>query len=769
MGMLSFNKYINGTDPDDFQETYNYMRGLNRDGTEYTYQGNVTRFFVSGNPNTGEGDLDAAPADRRFMQTTGPVTFPPGDSTEILVGIIVGQGADRLSSISVMNYYDEFAQGAYNIDFKVPIPPVAPVVNIAELDGAISLVWDDTSEVDAGDYPFEGYTVFQGETAAGPWRKVANYDLDNGIGTIFDFLVNPLTGALETVAVKFGVDAGAIHHYVTREDAILGGVLRNMSTYYYKVEAYSYDETAKPKTLTSATVVSTIPQMPVAGTSWAHDFQDTIGVDHDTGPSGGQIYPFVTDPTQLTGHTYRIVFEDTVAIRIDTTLVEDPDLGFIEVYDTINVAWHLDDIEDPNNPVRLLEWQDNQSGDVNYIIVDGMQIIVTGPPAGFQMMSVVANANGPLDPPQAGAFEFAGFPVPVDDEGNNTRPDDDQQATGDGRWGMHTADNGGTSGGGTRGDYDSFVDRITRDGANVPFIGIYDYEMRFTGSYDDPGVEGSWAYEFVSDDDAWWVPFELWNIGIATTDDPSDDFRMPMLIIDWGDKTYNLESWGSEDNGGGDYEHSMSSADNDPFTDWVYWYEPADMTPGEAGYLEAEADLIAGDLSAADAHYGNEVMARMVLVNWNGGDEPPFNQDLPEVGTIFRLETFKPNTPRDTFTFVAPAPTVATSGQQYMENINVVPNPFYLYGPYDPAPGNYHIRFQHLPGECTISIYNLGGDLVATIDHDNGDPYDDWDARSDNGLPVASGIYIYVVDSPEFGTKIGKMAVFTEIQVLPVY
>ncbi|MFH2048701.1 MAG: hypothetical protein ABIJ12_04570 [bacterium] len=95
MGMTSFNKYINGTDPDNFQETYNYMRGLNRDGSPYTYDGVVTTYFVSGDPVKGSGDLDFASADRRFMMSTGPITFRPGDSTEILAALVVGQGIDR--------------------------------------------------------------------------------------------------------------------------------------------------------------------------------------------------------------------------------------------------------------------------------------------------------------------------------------------------------------------------------------------------------------------------------------------------------------------------------------------------------------------------------------------------------------------------------------------------------------------------------------------------------------------------------------------------
>ena len=163
-----------------------------------------------------------------------------------------------------------------------------------------------------------------------------------------------------------------------------------------------------------------------------------------------------------------------------------------------------------------------------------------------------------------------------------------------------------------------------------------------------------------------------------------------------------------------------------------------------------------------------EVMARTVLVSWNGGEEPPFPQDYPEQGTVFRLTTAKPNAAADVFEFTTPAKTFASS-ENMLDAIKPVPNPFYLTGDYDPNPGSYAIRFHHLPEECTISIYNLSGQLMRVIEKDDATAIASWDVLTENGLPVASGIYIYVVDAPGFGTKIGKMAVFVEQEVLDIY
>jgi hypothetical protein len=122
--LYSFNKYINGTDPDDHNEAYNYMQGLNRDGSPYIFDGDTIKFVCSGDPVAGTGELDHNPNDRRFMLTTGPITFRPGDSTEIMAAIIIGQDSDRLRSISTMKSNDKFAQMIYDIPFMVLTAPI---------------------------------------------------------------------------------------------------------------------------------------------------------------------------------------------------------------------------------------------------------------------------------------------------------------------------------------------------------------------------------------------------------------------------------------------------------------------------------------------------------------------------------------------------------------------------------------------------------------------------------------------------------------------
>lgn len=101
LSMSSMSKYINGTEPTDFLQTYLYMIGYNgRENIPYVYNGDTLTYMHSGDPVTGVGDIDFTPADRRMMGTVGPFDFAPGDSQYVMIKMAVGQGTDFLSSIT---------------------------------------------------------------------------------------------------------------------------------------------------------------------------------------------------------------------------------------------------------------------------------------------------------------------------------------------------------------------------------------------------------------------------------------------------------------------------------------------------------------------------------------------------------------------------------------------------------------------------------------------------------------------------------------------
>ncbi len=761
--MSSFNKYINGTDPQSPFHSYNYMQGLERDGAPLVFGTDTTKYYGWGDPVAGTGFLDANSSDRRYMLSTGPFDFAPGDSTEIVAAIIVGRSTSELKSITELKNLDLFAQKVYDSNFVLPSPPAKPDVSAKSFPNEILLTWGTASEDDPGDYTFEGYAVFQGPTSVGPWNDtLAWFDVKNDVAGIIDYRFNTAAQAELPYVAKPGTNDGLQHHLFLDRDVVGGGGLINYTEYYYRIEAYSYDSTAPngEKTLTSASTIVVSPRGPLAGTDFNSNFGDSLTVSHSAGNSPGRVEAYVVDPSAVTGDDYMVTFST------------DPTLGNV---------WHV--INTTTGDTVVANWvnQSGVEGVENYPIADGVQVKAFGSPPSIELFEVVANGTGALASGVAGALDFQGFPTP-----GGTNPGADQQV-GEGHWALHTGDNGGSCDGGTRGSFDAFLARVTRSGGNLGAMGGYDYEMRFTGDTNAAGVYdqtlggGSWgieAFEAAGQERPIWVPFELWRIGIGTPDDTTDDVKMIpwVLEIAGGNDVYDMENWGCPTGTfGGTGEHSASGADNDPFTDWVYWYLPEDVTPGDAGYLAKETQIRAWTPGNTVYDFGDtEIFARTVLINWNGDTTSVgnFNQRLPEPGTVFRITTAKPNGPADQFTYSTAGyqPTVDTTGTAAdLANIRPVPNPYYLFSDYDASNEERTLKFTNLPRECTISIYTIMGDKIAEVYKNDATSEAAWDIENSSGIPIASGVYIYVVDAPGFGQKVGKVAVFTEIELLDQY
>ncbi|MFK7972236.1 MAG: T9SS type A sorting domain-containing protein [Bacteroidia bacterium] len=97
---------------------------------------------------------------------------------------------------------------------------------------------------------------------------------------------------------------------------------------------------------------------------------------------------------------------------------------------------------------------------------------------------------------------------------------------------------------------------------------------------------------------------------------------------------------------------------------------------------------------------------------------------------------------------------VATSA---LEEIRVVPNPYYAYSSYETGQLSNVIKITNLPQRCDINIYSLNGNLVRTFRKDSDSPEQTWDLKNQSGVQVGSGPYIIHVDAGDLGIKVVKM------------
>lgn len=383
LGMTSFTYFGAGSaisDPDlgvysGTLQFFNLMEGF-LPRPEYPVQtpwtdpvtGQITKFVLAGDPVTGEGWVDGIqlpPGDRRLVMATGPFEMALGDTQDVVLALIGGMGADNLSSITMLKYYDVFAQFAYDNNFVLPGPPDKPAVQKFAGDEAVALYWGEdpdavsaTEDVVKGGFEFEGYNVYQLPSAtASPSEgvKIATYDLVNGVTVILEKEVDPTTGQVLEVPVQVGSESGIARHITITRDRIRGRPISNDITYYFGVSAYSHyaGETESPfNSLESApTVVAVIPQKAAPGVRYASISGDTLKViKGTTNKSDGAVYPIVIDPAALEDITYEVNFNQ-------------------------DLTWNL-----TANGDTLVSSQTNQSGDDDYPMSGGVVVKVLGPP-----------------------------------------------------------------------------------------------------------------------------------------------------------------------------------------------------------------------------------------------------------------------------------------------------------------------------------------------------------------------------------------------------
>jgi hypothetical protein len=757
--MSSFNKYINGTDPHVVNESYCYQQGFdpNCDAIVDPTTNEPTTFQHAGDPVASTGWLDSDASDRRFMMSTGPFTFEPWEDSngnnlpdigetgvqEVIAAIVVGQGGDRISSVSVLKYNDKFAQEAFDVAFNVPPPPPAPSVTAVEGDGEIVLYWDERSEVDLGtDFQFEGYNIYQLPTiGSSDVKKIATYDVNNGVGLIIQDGVDTGTGAVVDQVVQAGSDAGVKRSINITQDFVRGTKLYNGSTYYFAVTAYSYnpDPAATVRSLESALDLITVqPNQPKAGDEIPSAYADVYDVTHTSGKSDGRVAPIVVDPRVVTGGTYQVTFK----------------------YDEEgNTLWDLE----KSGETILADQAEVSTLDTNLQpFVDGLQIKVAGPAPGVNDWDAPEGTRRFTWAGGAGSFGWESFSGAIGwgspcwvfgPCAEEVVPASELKkvllilAT----VGSEDAD----------GNYD--VDFDPQFDPNDPNVS---YGYRFGRGFTAEPAEPEFAEHIVNSESCGGyclqdfektVPLSAWDM-----EDPDNPRRLAVAFLENNQpRTYAEDGTTVITPGGG-------------LVDGKWW-------PGKHGTFDNSAGggprewlfILDEDYSETpNPEYTDIINVPIPSMYWltvGRRGSPPFSPNASGEDQFLIIPAYV-NTPNDVFEFTTEAPTFdnVAMGKEALKDVKVVPNPYFAKSAYELDQFNRVLKFTNLPATCTIRVFNLAGDLVNTIEKDDDEPYYDWNLTNSVGIPISSGIYIWYLES-DFGDTYGKMAIFTEEERLDTY
>jgi len=766
LSMSSFAFYINGdatyTDPSDEIEGYYYMQGLRKDGSAFpnAIAGDDfnQKFCFYGDPalahsTTNPVDGNYTPsADRRFLMNVGPFTMAPGDSQEVVFGIFHAAGGGALASVAYLMEVDALAQTAYDIDFALPDSPPAPSVQATALADQVILVWgaepesySATSEVDvdaAGNpttFLFEGYNVYQAETnsGAGQRKRLATYDLVNGITEIYDDVFNAELGETINIRTQFGSDSGLEHyHSITGDGLNNNSKLITNREYYFAVTAYGHNADGIPRTLeSSATYLSVRPEVPntySAGENTA-SAGDSFTAAH-VGPSQGSVDVVVINPADLTGDNYTLTFADAMpdgTVATNWTITND-NSGSVLV---------------ANNPVvgGVNTATGVEVGPGGTPVVEGFQVLVNGPQEDLLSVSEWDHGwkeNGVLRDPAVSYVPWASL----------------------GRTGYILENRAGVP----------YAAPYTRDFDRFNYWESDDVEFDFS----TPSLGYDYIYEWVNS----YVPFSAYRHEFATGE------KDQMFAGYWDyDGNLDFEGLGGGVIGGGLWAGPIYGANAwEPIYCFVGATQATNYDPANEAQYIADDDLTTsggcgwgGNCPGAVTTSGTVMtypyMTATLFCDYLGSGVLPTAAGFAAWGGFTTAssvvwEMSKPNSSADTFTFTTDGLGVVANAYD-PDRIKVWPNPYYGYNPEERDALDRRVMFTHLPeeGPATIRIFALDGTLVRVLHHnDAGSQHATWDMKNDFELPVASGMYVAHVET-NFGDKILKLAVIQPEQRLDVY
>ena len=667
--------------------------------------------------SAGNGDSDPA-----SYVSSGPFDFGPGETINYCVAYVAGQTELAMYSAA------DLAVKTYQAKFAASGPPPSPSlggngfvagpagatfnpdihsypVHYAP-SGSVTIFWDgEASELAldsvTGDQDFEGFRVYRSTDRGRTWGEPITDTEGKPIGY--------------TPVAQFD-----LNNSITGPDPNLSGRHLGDDTglahsytdtavldgyeYWYAVTAYDY----APPDPSYESAISGDPSgnnviAVIAGASPPGYVPGAVG----TGASaGGELVLFTpTDPDKGTTISVRVVNDRAItgdSYRLDLTDYFVDGAGVTQTYrGGLLLRNTIDGVDFFEDPVRGTE---TAFGDDNVPVTEGFQIITSQPAGG-----------------NAGAYQLT--------QTVETDPDTSYSGTD-----FYVA---------PQAYMEAESDEANRGNFNQDFS---DYEMRFVDSwpYNPASTDTNWCVDYIMED---WVPvpFELWNITTNT--------RIFPVIYDYG--IYNVMGYGSYYGNLGEWD----GIDITVFTTVPYWEDEGAgiVTDFLALHPFTDADYWGYDPSSPLSRHD-------WLYRWGFGEEDG-TYDLWDPGDIWRLETNKPVAAYagQSFTFSTTASSV-DDAEVTLDDIEVVPNPYYIFAEWDQSVNRRKIQFQNVPAGATVDIYTLSGELVASLAHNSDYNADkigtvDWNLWTYEFTEAAYGLYIYVVKTTDGDKKIGKFAI----------
>ncbi|MCF8262780.1 MAG: hypothetical protein K9J12_18520, partial [Melioribacteraceae bacterium] len=317
----SFGDYEHGT-----LFMYNFMKGLGEFGKPYSahFQIANSKFMHSGDPVTGEGWVDGIlfpRGDRRNMISSGPFELAKKDTQEIIIAVFAAGYVENSSNIGAVIKLKHIAkllrlEKSFVIGNKES-PNKELNFQLIPLDKAMLINFEEAKEAEklghSNMYKFQGFNIYQFPSIDAEFteaKKIATYDLDDGIKEIYSFQFE--NGYVLNSLFCRGNDTGIKRHIYLDYDFIQNTRIANGTELYYSVSAYFKTDFEGIATESYHNIKRAIPQSPKPGIRYNTKYGDEIWANRISGSSSAAVYAFIVDPSILTGNEYSLTVTDTL-------------------------------------------------------------------------------------------------------------------------------------------------------------------------------------------------------------------------------------------------------------------------------------------------------------------------------------------------------------------------------------------------------------------------------------------------------------------------
>lgn len=706
-------------------------------------------------------------ADIIYVYSSGIVDIQKTSSQRFSIAFFCGNDFDDMlrNKRTMQNIYDS--------DYNFAQPPRRPFLTAVPGDGKVTLVWDESSESSRDPiygFDFEMYKVYKStdpefneiktitDAFGNPllWEPLVQFDLNNGLNG-----AHPIQIGDFGISYDMGTDSGLEYSYVDED-------VDNGRSYYYAVVsvdqgyAESFFEAGISELESLAPISPTesskiievdaferaitvdrnaavvVPQAPAAGYVAAEIGEE--GIDQVSGYGTGSIEVefLLPDSSNSKGYEYEFTFTDDASFQnLDSVFL---DYGLTTGFTLRNVTTNeILAVSDPTASGSSIF----DSPVLNARLYDGMKFKVSNP-AVAEVQSVDWQTNGARS-----RSPLLDIQVDAGGTSNNKVPRDYQ---------LRILEFGA--------DTSKDLTAINRKPTNYQIWDVTnpnnDFKLPFSLSEPSTPV-------FPQDTiPGMLTPGDIVNVKISGISTP---FGIVYAASTWR-FTAAVSSQSSA------IISEVSSASNAlydtlaTFSVRNYNQRPygADLTGKEIiSFLEETSNWydIKLDSMLNESGLNTAIASFSSPISYKNELDEAFQKELPVSGDRFLMETLKPFSSNDVVRFKVQGNTVQTEiPKNVLDSIFVAPDPYIIANPLEPrntslpGRGERRIDFRNLPQVCTIKIFTMSGRLVKTLTHNSNefDSIESWDLKSEDGLDVSFGVYIYHVDAPGIGEKIGRFA-----------